>query len=158
MQSILARKGSLALHVPARGLLGHSSQPGRGVNAVHAIAEAITYIAAEQRRFARKGPFAEGFDPPPTTPHTGTIEGGTVPNMMPERAACVIEWRTIPGGDASAEVERLCAHLWRSVIQAMQAVDPRTSFDFDILGALPGMALDLGHALATLVARGAVAT
>jgi len=33
--------------VRARGLPGHSSQPGRGVSAVHAIAEAITYIAAE---------------------------------------------------------------------------------------------------------------
>jgi hypothetical protein len=68
--------------------------------------------------------------------------------MTPERAACVIEWRTIPGGDASAEVERLCPHLWRSVIPAMQAVDPRTSFDFDILGALLGMARDPGHPLA----------
>jgi acetylornithine deacetylase len=34
----------------------------------------------------------------------------------------------------------------------MQAVDPRTGFDFELLGALPGMALDPGHALATLVA------
>ena len=153
MQPILAHKGSLALRLTARGLPGHSSQPGRGVNAVHAIAEAITYIAAEQRRFAREGPFAEGFDPPHTTPHTGTIEGGTVPNMIPERAACVIEWRTIPGDDANAEVERLRAHLWLSVIPAMQAVDARTGFDFDILGALPGMALDPGHSLATLVAQ-----
>jgi hypothetical protein len=34
----------------------------------------------------------------------------------------------------------------------MQAVDPCTGFDFDILGALPGMAIDPGHALATIVA------
>jgi hypothetical protein len=30
----------------------------------------------------------------------------------------------------------------------MQAVDPRTGFDINILGALPGMALDPGHELA----------
>ena len=83
-QPILAHKGSPGAAADgARCLPGHSSQPGRGVNAVHAIAEAITYIAAEQRRFAHEGPFADGFDPPHTTPHVGTVEGGTVPNMIP---------------------------------------------------------------------------
>jgi acetylornithine deacetylase len=153
MQPIIAHKGSLAMRLTARGLPGHSSQPSRGVNAVHAIAEAIVYIAAQQRRFACDGPFAAGFDPPHTTPHVGKVEGGTVPNTIPERATCIMEWRTIPGDDANAEVERLRAHLGRSVTPAMQAVDARTGFDFEILGAFPGMALDPAHALAAFVAE-----
>jgi acetylornithine deacetylase len=151
MQPILAHKGRLALRVTARGKPGHSSQPGRGVNAVHAVAEAIAYVAAEQRRFAMEGPFAEGFDPPHTTPHVGTVAGGTVLNMIPERASFVMEWRTIPADDADAEVERLRAHITRAIEPAMHAVDPTTGFDFEVIDAIPGMALDPDHELTTLV-------
>jgi acetylornithine deacetylase len=151
MQPILAHKGRLALRLTARGLPGHSSQPGRGVNAVHTIAEAITYIAAEQRRFAKEGPFAEGFDPPHTTPHVGTVEGGTVLNMIPERAACIMEWRTIPADDANAQVERLRGYLARAIEPAMHAVDPRTGFGLEIIDSIPGMALDERHELTALV-------
>jgi len=151
MQPILAHKGRLALRLIARGLPGHSSQPARGVNAVHAIAEAIAFIAAEQRRFAMEGPFVEGFDPPHTTPHVGTVEGGTVLNMIPERATCVMEWRAVPGDDPAAAMQRLRAHLADAVEPAMQAVDPRTGFDFEIIDDIPGMALDAGHDLVTLV-------
>jgi acetylornithine deacetylase len=121
------------------------------VNAVHAIGEAIAYMAAEQRRFADEGPFAEGFDPPHTTPHVGTVEGGTVLNMIPERATCVAEWRAIPGDDPLAEMERLRGYLARNVEPAMHAVDPRTGFEFEIIDDIPGMALDGGHELTALV-------
>jgi acetylornithine deacetylase len=151
MQPILAHKGRLALRLTARGLPGHSSQPARGVNAVHAIAEAIAYIAAEQRRFAADGPFAEGFDPPHTTPHVGTVEGGTVLNMIPERATCVMEWRAIPADDPSAEMERLRAYLADNVEPAMHAVDPRTGFELEVIDDIPGMSLDADHDLVTLV-------
>ena len=151
MQPIVAHKGRLALRVTARGKPGHSSQPARGVNAVHAIAAAISHIAAEQLRFASEGPFADGFDPPHTTPHVGTVEGGTVLNMIPERASFVMEWRTIPADDANAELQRLRAHLARAIEPAMHAVDPATGFDFEVIDAIPGMALDPGHELATLM-------
>ena len=151
MQPILAHKGRLALRLTARGLPGHSSQPAAGVNAVHAIAEAIAWIAAEQRRFAREGPFAGGFDPPHTTPHVGTVEGGTVLNMIPERATCMMEWRAIPGDDPGAEMERLRDYLTRNVEPAMRAVHPRAGFDFEIVDDIPGMALDAGHELTALV-------
>jgi acetylornithine deacetylase len=151
MQPILAHKGRLALRLTARGLPGHSSQPARGVNAVHAIAEAISYIAAEQRRFATEGRFVEGFDPPHTTPHVGTVEGGTVLNMIPERATCVMEWRAVPGDDPTAAMERLRVHLADHVEPAMHVVDPRTGFDFEIIDDIPGMVLDASHDLVTLV-------
>ena len=52
MQPILAHKGKLNLRVKVRGLTGHSSEPGKGVNAIHAAGEAIAYVAAEARRLA----------------------------------------------------------------------------------------------------------
>lgn len=153
MLPILAHKGRLALRVTARGLAGHSSEPGKGVNAIHAAAEAIAYVAAEQRRFAKEGPFVEGFDPPHTTPHVGTIGGGTILNIIPERASFVMEWRCVPGDDPVREVERLRAHVAAHIEPAMKAVDPATGFDFEVIDDIPGMALDADHALASLTKR-----
>ena len=56
MQPILGHKGRLAADVTVRGRAGHSSAPARGVNAVFAAAEAVTWIAAEQRRIMAEGP------------------------------------------------------------------------------------------------------
>ncbi len=86
MQPILGHKGRLAVEVTVRGRAGHSSVPARGVNAVYAAAEAVAWIAAEQRRIAKEGPFAPGFDPPHTTVHVGTMTGGAILNIIPEHA------------------------------------------------------------------------
>ena len=61
----------------------------------------------EARRLAKEGPFEEGFDPPHTTIHVGTIRGGTILNIIPERCEFTMEWRTIPGDDAARHVERM---------------------------------------------------
>lgn len=153
MQPILAHKGRVALKVRVRGRAGHSSEPGRGVNAVHAAAEAIAYVAAEARRLATEGPFGAGFDPPCTTAHVGTVAGGSILNIIPEHAEFVMEWRVIPGHDPHAEVARLRAHVSAHIEPAMRAVDPDAGFSYEIVGDIPGMGLDEGHALATLVKR-----
>ncbi|HEY2131637.1 MAG TPA: acetylornithine deacetylase [Acetobacteraceae bacterium] len=150
MQPILGHKGRLALRVTARGHTGHSSMPSKGVNAVHALGEAIAYIAAEQRRFAAEGPFDPHFDPPHTTPHIGTVQGGTILNIIPEHASFTMEWRTIPANDFFAEVERLRAHVATHIEPAMRAVDPATGFTIEVMDWIPGMALPADHELATL--------
>ena len=83
MQPILAHKGRLAVRVTARGRTGHSSDPARGVNAVHAAAEAVAWVAAEARRLAAEGPFEGGFDPPPRTVPVGPVGGGTLRAIIP---------------------------------------------------------------------------
>jgi acetylornithine deacetylase len=151
MQPVLAHKGRLALRVRVTGRTGHSSEPARGVNAVQAAAEAVAWVAAEARRRDREGPFAEGFDPPVTTAHVGTFEGGTILNIIPERAEFVMEWRTIPGDDFFVEVERLRAFVTAEIEPAMHRVAPETGFEFEVTDWLPGLALPADHALAELV-------
>jgi acetylornithine deacetylase len=150
MQPILAHKGKRNLHVRVRGKSGHSSQPDKGVNAVHAAAEAIAYVAAEARRFAAEGPFEDGFDPPHTTIHVGTVQGGTILNIIPERADFVMEWRNIPADDYRRETERLRAHVARNIEPGMKAVSSETGFSYEVLIDMPGMSLPPGHELVTL--------
>jgi acetylornithine deacetylase len=151
MQPILAHKGKLNLRVRVRGLPGHSSEPGKGVNAVQAAGEAIAYIAAEARRLAQEGPFQDGFDPPHTTIHVGTIQGGTILNIIPERCEFIMEWRNIPGDDATHHVQRLRDFVARSIEPAMHAVNRGTGFDFEVLTTMPGLSLDADHQLTAIV-------
>jgi acetylornithine deacetylase len=151
MKPILAHKGKLNLRVRVRGKPGHSSEPGKGVNAIYAAAQAVTYVAEEAHRLAREGPFEDGFDPPHTTIHVGTIEGGSILNIIPEHAEFIMEWRNIPGDDAMEAAERLKAHVAAHVEPAMHAVDPSTGFSYEVLNVMPGMAIAPDHTLTALV-------
>ena len=58
---ILAHKEKFDLDVKVLGLTGHSSEPSKGMNAVHAAGEAIAWIAQEGRRLAVDGPSRRGL-------------------------------------------------------------------------------------------------
>jgi acetylornithine deacetylase len=151
MKPILAHKGKLNLNVSVRGLPGHSSEAAKGVNAVQAAGEAIAWVAREARRLAAEGPFEDGFDPPHTTIHVGTMQGGTILNIIPEHAAFTMEWRFIPGDSPHRHAERMQAWIAENVEPAMKAVHPACGFSYEIALEMPGMALPPDHALATVV-------
>jgi acetylornithine deacetylase len=151
MKPILAHKGKLNLRVTVRGRPGHSSEPDKGVNAIYAAAQAIDWVRLEQHRLAAEGPFEEGFDPPYTTIHVGTIEGGSILNIIPEHAEYTMEWRFIPGESPLAHMARMQAWIAQEIEPAMKAVDPSCGFSYAIELEMPGMYLPAGHELATAV-------
>jgi len=151
MKPIIAHKGRLSMNVFVRGRPGHSSEPAKGVNAVHAAAEAIAWIAADLRRIAREGPFAEEFDPPYTTGQAGTIQGGSILNIIPEHVEFSLEWRDIPGDDSVRYLDRLKAYVAEHIEPAMHAVHPDTGFRYEIINLMPRMSLPADHELTTVV-------
>ena len=151
MKPILAHKGKLDLNISVRGLPGHSSEPSKGVNAVQAAGEAIAWVAREARRLATEGPFEDGFEPPHTTIHVGTVKGGTILNIIPEHAAFTMEWRPIPGDDPLRHVERLRGWVSETIEPAMKAVHADCGFSYEIRLEMPGMALPADHRLASVV-------
>ena len=155
MAPVVGHKGRLAAHVRVRGRAGHSSDPSRGVNAVHAAAAAIAFIAEEAHRLASEGPFADGFEPAHTTLQVGTVAGGSILNIIPEYAEFTVEWRPVPGVDANALLDRVRAHCATRIEPAMRAVDPACGFTFKVTDWVPGMSLPPEHELATLVRRAA---
>ncbi len=151
MKPILAHKGKLNLRVTVKGQPGHSSQPDKGINAIYPAAAAIGWVEAEARRFAADGPFDDGFDPPHTTIHVGTVSGGTILNIIPEHASFIMEWRNIPGDDPRHQVERMQAHIARHIEPAMKVANRACGFSYEILVEMPGMALPPDHDLASVV-------
>ena len=138
---VLAHKGRMPMRVKRTRLAGHSSDPARASTRFTPRPKQSPWVAAEARRFATEGPFEEGFDPPHTTIHVGTVQGGTILNIIPERAEFVMEWRTIPADDFFREIDRMKAFVAAAIEPAMKQVDPETGFTFEVGGWIPGMSL-----------------
>ncbi len=151
MKPVLAHKGKLDLNVSIKGRPGHSSEPGKGVSAIYAAARAIDWARLEAERLAAEGPFEEGFDPPHTTIHVGTVQGGSILNIIPEHAEYTMEWRFIPGDSPHAHMRRMQAWIAETIEPAMKAVDPACGFSYAIELEMPGMGLPADHTLATIV-------
>ncbi|MBS4074568.1 acetylornithine deacetylase [Ameyamaea chiangmaiensis] len=141
MTPVIAHKGRLAVRVSVVGQPGHSSAPGDGVNALHAMGEALAWISAEARRLAHAGRRVEGFDPPHTTIQAGVAQGGTILNIIPEQASFEMEWRTVPGDDAHAELDRFRRFLGETIEPWMQSRFPQTGFSVEVLTELPPLSL-----------------
>ncbi|NHO31408.1 acetylornithine deacetylase [Acetobacter fallax] len=155
MVPVIAHKGRLAVRLTVQGKPGHSSRPDEGVNALHALGEAMAWVAAEARRLAIEGRQVDGFDPPNSTIQIGIARGGTALNIIPEYAEADIEWRTVPGDDAHALLARMENALSKTTGQWMKQADPACGLTFEILNELPPLALSANDPLATTVRQAA---
>jgi acetylornithine deacetylase/succinyl-diaminopimelate desuccinylase-like protein len=110
LQVVTAHKGSLWLQLETRGEAAHGATPQLGRNAVHAMARILDLIetgyAARLRK--RKHRLLGA-----ATVNVGTIQGGTQPNIVPDRCAITIDRRTLPG-ETEAGVRREIAALLRA--------------------------------------------
>jgi acetylornithine deacetylase len=148
MQPILAQKGRLIARVGVRGHAAHTSEAHRGVNAVHAAAQAMTWLAAASDRRATQGPFEAGFDPAYTTLQINNLTSGGLPNTVPDRASFDVEWRNIPTDDPSEEFHRFQSYVAGEIEPRMRARRVDTGFDYEILLHLAALSLPPEHELA----------
>src|SRR5262249_2369456 len=137
MQIANAQKGCSFFRTRVIGRDGHSSAPGRGVNAILAAAEIIRQIEevhAEARGRARPD---SGFDPPHTTLSVGTIAGGSAVNII--AADCSFDWdlRNIPDDDAMALKAHIDRFIEADLLPRMRAVFPEAAVETETVVAVP---------------------
>ncbi len=91
-QVVLGHRGALWLAVRTAGRAAHGSTPERGHNAVLDLVAVLARAAGGLP--LRSDPFlgTETWNP-------GLVSGGTVPNVVPDRAEAVIDMRTVGAGD-----------------------------------------------------------
>ena len=150
MQVCSAHKGIHAFRTTVTGLEAHSSQTDRGVNAIAIAARMIGFLeqmAAERAAAADPG---NGFSPPYSTIHVGTIRGGTALNIIPR--TCSFEWeiRPLPDDDPQPIVDRLAAFVDRELLPAMRRVGARTGVETEALVWIPALRKEPGNAAETL--------
>jgi acetylornithine deacetylase len=132
-------RGFAVVRVTFAGRAAHSSQPELGVNAVTHLGRLLH--AVDQRAAAVR---ATGGDLMVTV-----VSGGESPFVVPDRAECLVELRTVPeaaAGEALDEVRALLERGW----QAQAAlVAHREGWRLDGSGAAADLAARLGAELGT---------
>jgi acetylornithine deacetylase len=148
MQPVLAQKGRLIARVTVRGHGAHSSEAHRGVNAMHAAAEAIAWLAAASRRRAAQGPFEAGFDPAYSTLQVTAATCNALPNTVPDKVAFDVEWRNIPAEDPRDDLAAFHTHVAAVIEPDMRAQHSGAGFETEVLLDLAALSLSPGHELA----------
>ncbi|HEX9047656.1 MAG TPA: M20/M25/M40 family metallo-hydrolase, partial [Verrucomicrobiae bacterium] len=105
---VTAHKGSLWLELETRGRAAHGATPQLGKNAVLEMARIVelletTYAAQLRRRHHRL------LGNP--TINVGRINGGSQPNIVPDRCRIEIDRRTLPGETDKAVANEIAALL-----------------------------------------------
>ncbi|HZJ69474.1 MAG TPA: M20/M25/M40 family metallo-hydrolase, partial [Planctomycetota bacterium] len=106
---IVAHKGYCVAKIRLHGEPVHSSNPWAGADASVALGVLLVELHALREALRREGDPACGLTPPCTTLNTGVVSAGTAENVVPDRAAMLLEWRPVPGTDGEALRRRVQA-------------------------------------------------
>lgn len=99
----LAHKGVMRASVTVRGRSVHATEPGRGVNAITAMAKVVLELANYHAALReRTHPLA--LYP---TCNVGVIHGGSTANAVPDRCTVQLDRRMVPGEDPERVKEEL---------------------------------------------------
>lgn len=99
MKVVTAHKGKFAARVTVRGKECHSGMAPQGVNAINYASRLIVWLEELAKIKQQVGPFDHSYDIPHSTVHTGTIEGGSALNIVPNYCSFLFEIRNIAGDD-----------------------------------------------------------
>lgn len=124
MTVVNAHKGIASFVTVVTGLEAHSSQTHRGVNAVQVAARLIGELGRIGDVMQQRGDPHGRFDPPFTTVHVGTIQGGTAQNIIPRQCRFTWEYRAIPGTDAEDVRAMFDTYVRDTALPGMRAVFP----------------------------------
>lgn len=114
----IAAKGVLHVEISTKGRMAHGGKPWAGINAIAHMAriiEGLNGYAAELK--TRDHPIVGA---PSVT--LGTIQGGTVPNMVASDCRLTIDRRILPGEDSATAIAEI-----EAVVARVAASDPQIS-------------------------------
>lgn len=137
MGVVTGHKAKRSMRVTVHGRSCHSSLAPKGVNAIDHAASLILALRAMGRQLATL-PGDPAYDIAVTTAHTGTIEGGTVLNIVPNRCSFTCEFRVLPDQDPDALVAELRQAI-ASEEAAMRRLAPEARIELDVYAGFPGL-------------------
>ncbi len=152
MKVIAGHKGGFEMRTRFTGVAGHSSDPKRGVSAIHHAARFIGFLEDLARQMAADGPAGSAFDPPWNTINVGTISGGAGRSIIAED--CTLDWelRVTPPDDGARAMAQIMAWLRRAEAE-MKAAFPSASIETETVSTYPGLAFDPASGALDLVRR-----
>lgn len=147
---VVAHKGALFLEFTTYGRAAHGAMPEQGINAIDqmmCLLERLRDLKAGLSGHAVLGD---------ATLNVGTIEGGSVVNIVPDRCTARVDLRTVPGVDHRA----LLAGIGR-LLDELAATRAGFQARMTVTGDYPAVGTDLdeplvraaGHVLGTVLGR-----
>jgi acetylornithine deacetylase len=154
MQLVDGHKGGYGTHIHVRGFEVHSSILHTGVNAVMLGARLIDWANRINIENHEKPVTALAglFDPPWTTLHVGTIQGGTAANITAKDCHFDLGFRVVPGEDPELWLARLRDEIARLQAEA-RAIRPEAGIDLEIAFFVPPLRPEQDGAAAALIRR-----
>jgi acetylornithine deacetylase len=111
-----AHKSVVTYRTTVHGCEAHSSKPALGASAVMAAGDLLGGLNRIADEMMERGDPSGRFDPPYTTVHVGTIQGGTARNIMARQCEFHWEFRGLPDLDPT-EIPNRFEALSREVEQ-----------------------------------------
>ena len=142
MEVVIGHKGKCSHRVRVRGHACHSGQAPFGVNAVNYAAELIVYIRQLAREKEKNGPFDKDYEVPYTTLHTGTVNGGTALNIVPNLCQFDFEIRHLHEEDPKYLLDKIKSYARDNLQVEMNSISAETGIDFETLATYPGLLTD----------------
>jgi acetylornithine deacetylase len=144
LEVVDAHKSIATFFTTVHGFEAHSSKPALGANAVMAAAELIAELNRIADEMVARGDPSGRFDPPYTTVHVGTIDGGTARNILPKR--CVFHWefRGLPGLDPQEIPDRLARFADEVALPRLNRFGDFGRIETELEVFVPGLAPEPG--------------
>ena len=136
LEVVRMHKGFVGFKIIVSGKSAHSGYPHLGTNAIEPAATLVN--ALQEFRIELEGespPNAEHFGEVPFVAlNIGTIQGGTAPNIIPDRCEMECSLRTLPGMDTPSIIERV-----RSTVESGMG---DAQYEFVVTNEAPPLLLD----------------
>jgi acetylornithine deacetylase len=152
MEVVDAHKSIATFRTIVTGFEAHSSRPALGANAVQTACE----IVAEIGRIADSYEAAPGnprFDPPYSTLHVGTIQGGTARNILARECAFHWEFRGLPGDGSAEALGRVQNYVDKVALPRLTRYVKGPSVETIVEIDIPGLAAEPGSAAESLALK-----
>jgi len=155
MQVADAHKGVGTYGTFVHGHEAHSSKPALGASAIEAACDLVTELYRFAAELMAQGDPSRRFDPPASTIHVGTIQGGTARNIMAK--LCTFEWefRTLPGVAQDQALRRLEAYAQNVVIPKLARSAKNIVVETKTRSEVPGLKPEKGSVAEVLAMKAA---
>ncbi|MGU3540923.1 acetylornithine deacetylase [Methylobacterium sp. A54F] len=148
-----AHKSIVTYFTTVHGHEAHSAKPMLGANAVMAACDLVAELNGIADAMIARGDASGRFDPPSTTVHVGTIQGGTARNILPK--ACTFHWefRGLPDLDMGEIPARFAEAAERVTRERLNRYGAFGRIETVEEVAVPGLAPDPGSEAERLALR-----
>jgi acetylornithine deacetylase len=155
MQVADAHKGVGAYATFVHGYEAHSSKPALGASAIEAACDLVTELYRFAGELMEQGDPSGRFDPPASTIHVGTIQGGTARNIMAKHCAFEWEFRTLPHVAQNLALRHLEAYAGDAVIPKLTRNAKNAFIQTETQSEVPGLKPEKGSAAEILAIKAA---